>query len=420
MKKIRLSILTRFYPPDFAATGQLIEELANYLRRQEVVVEVFTGQPGYAFSTKSAPRIERAVDFQLKRSRSARIWPERILGKVFNGLIFSIRGAVHLVKSVWFYDLVMLTTEPPYLPILGYFIYRLTKFPYVCLLYDIYPDVIVKLGMLPSRNPLVKIWRWFNRKTWEHAQAIIVLSPSMRKQVLHHCPQAANKTFVIHSWCNPEEVQPIPKSLNWFVKEHGLNHQFTVLYSGNMGRCHDMETILGAAKLLKDEPIQFVFIGGGSKMKSIIEEMRVADLRNYTFLPYQEKKDLAYSLSAADLALVSLDAGMEDVIAPSKLYGLLAAGRPIAAICEKQSYLREIIAEAGCGASIDIGQPQQLADFIRYLSKSPQQVEVMGEAGRAYCLDHFTLKTTGQQYLDVLNSALGIPTVPAMALTTSQ
>jgi glycosyltransferase involved in cell wall biosynthesis len=187
-----------------------------------------------------------------------------------------------------------------------------------------------------------------------------------------------------------------------------------------MGRCHDMETILGAAKLLKNEPVQFVFIGGGSKMKSIIEGMQAADLRNYTFLPYQEKKDLAYSLSAADLALVSLDAGMEDVIAPSKLYGLLAAGRPIAAICEKHSYLREIIAEAGCGASIDIGQPQQLADFICYLSKSPQQVDVMGEAGRTYCLKNFTLTTTGQQYLDVLNSALGIPIVPAMALTTSQ
>jgi glycosyltransferase involved in cell wall biosynthesis len=420
MEKIKLSILTRFYPPDFAATGQLIEELANYLRSQKIVVEVFTGQPGYAFSTKSAPRIERATDFQLKRSRSSRIWPERILGKVFNGLIFFIRGAIHLLKSIWVYDLVMLTTEPPYLPILGYFIYRLTKFPYVCLLYDIYPDIVVKLGMLPSHNPLVKIWHWFNRKTWQHAQAIIVLSPSMRQQVLRHCPQAADKTFVIHSWCDPQEVQPIPKELNWFAQEHKLNQKFTVLYSGNMGRCHDMETILGAAKLLKDEPIQFVFIGGGSKMKALIEEMQAASLKNYTFLPYQEKKDLAYSLSAADLALVSLDAGMEDVIAPSKLYGLLAAGRPIAAICEKHSYLRDIISDAGCGASIDIGQSQQLADFIRYLSKSPQQVEVMGEAGRAYCLAHFTLKTTGQQYLDVFHSALGIAAVPDVAVTTSQ
>jgi glycosyltransferase involved in cell wall biosynthesis len=408
MKKIRLSILTRFYPPDFAATGQLIEELVKHLRKNNISVEIFTGRPGYAFSTKSAPRIESDIDFRLKRSRTSQLWPEKIWGKVFNGLFFFMRGAFHLLKAIWFHDLVMLTTEPPYLPILGYLIHRLTGFPYICLLYDIYPDVVVNLGMLPSHNPIVRLWQWLNHQTWQHAQALIVLSPSMQAQVIRQCPEVAEKTCVIHSWCNPNEIYPVPKADNGFIKQQGLEKTFTILYSGNMGRCHDMATIIAAAQALRHDPVQFMFIGGGSKMQDCINQVEAWGLQNCKFLPYQEKKELSYSLSAADLALVSLAPGMEEVVAPSKLYSLLAAGRPIAAICEERSYLRAILNDAGCGQGIDNDNPYQLVNFVRYLIKSPEHLQSMGLAGRNYFLSHFTLDIIGHQYLDVFQSALGI------------
>jgi glycosyltransferase involved in cell wall biosynthesis len=408
MKKIRLSILTRFYPPDFAATGQLIEELANHLRKNNISVEIFTGRPGYAFSTKSAPRVECDIDFRLKRSRTSQLWPEKIWGKVFNGLFFFLRGAFHLLKAIWFHDLVMLTTEPPYLPILGYLIHRLTGFPYVCLLYDIYPDVIVKLGMLHGRHPLVRIWRWLNHQTWQHAQALIVLSPSMQAQVIRQCPKVAAKTYVIHSWCNPDEIRPIPRVENGFIQQQKLDNAFTVLYSGNMGRCHDMATIVATAREMQHEPVQFLFIGGGSKLQDCMSQVESWGLHNCRFLPYQEKGELSYSLSAADLALVSLAPGMEDVVAPSKLYSLLAAGRPIAAVCEERSYLRTILYEAGCGQGIDTGNPAQLANFIRYLMKSPERLKSMGHDGRDYFLSHFTLDIIGPQYLNVFQTALGV------------
>jgi glycosyltransferase involved in cell wall biosynthesis len=405
VSKIKLSILTRFYPPDFAPTGQLIAELVEHLWQQGHFVEVFTGRPGYAFTTKSAPHLEDTSEYRLKRSRTSNFLPERVLGKIFNGLFFFLRSALHLLKAVWFYDLVMLTTEPPYLPILGYLVNRVTGFPYVCLLYDIYPDVVVGLEMLKPSNPLVRFWRWLNHKTWERAQAIIVLSPSMQKNVLAQCPQVSDKTFVIHSWCDTDLIRPIAKSENWFVQKHGLGKKFTVLYSGNLGRCHEMETILGTIQILKDDPVEFVFVGGGTKQKSLSEKLQALGLKNCVFLPYQEKTDLAYSLSAADLALVSLDKGMDQVVAPSKLYGLLAAGRPIAAICEPTSYLREILNDAQCGVGIDIGDANHLAEYIRYLIKSPGDVEAMGALGRAYCLAHFTLNIIGEEYLNVLCTA---------------
>jgi glycosyltransferase involved in cell wall biosynthesis len=319
-----------------------------------------------------------------------------------------MRGAFHLLKAIWFHDLVMLTTEPPYLPILGYLIHRLTGFPYICLLYDIYPDVVVNLGMLPSHNPIVRLWQWLNHQTWQHAQALIVLSPSMQAQVIRQCPEVAEKTCVIHSWCNPNEIYPVPKADNGFIKQQGLEKTFTILYSGNMGRCHDMATIIAAAQALRHDPVQFMFIGGGSKMQDCINQVEAWGLQNCKFLPYQEKKELSYSLSAADLALVSLAPGMEEVVAPSKLYSLLAAGRPIAAICEERSYLRAILNDAGCGQGIDNDNPYQLVNFVRYLIKSPEHLQSMGLAGRNYFLSHFTLDIIGHQYLDVFQSALGI------------
>ncbi len=116
-----LSVFTQFYPPDFAATGQLIEELVNQLQHQDLQIRVFTGQPGYAFHKTEAPRLENLEYLRVKRSRAARLFPNRIRGKAVNGLIFALRSALHLLKGRNRGDLLLLTTAPPFLPILGYF-----------------------------------------------------------------------------------------------------------------------------------------------------------------------------------------------------------------------------------------------------------------------------------------------------------
>jgi glycosyltransferase involved in cell wall biosynthesis len=245
-----------------------------------------------------------------------------------------------------------------------------------------------------------------NRQVWLKAKGIVVLSPAMKQKIVAHCPEVTDKISVIHSWANPEAIVPIPKSENWFAHEYGLVNKFTVLYSGNMGRCHDIDTMLDAAKLLQDEPIQFVCIGGGAKRDELIKEVDKLGLNNFTFLPYQDKQVLPYSLTACDLSLVSVDATTEGLVVPSKLYSALASGRPIAVICSQSSYLREMMAEAKCGGSFENGDSQGLAQFIRFLSRDPQIGEDMGKAGRQYMRSHFTPKVISQQYLRVLQQAL--------------
>lgn len=405
-QSLRLSVLTQFFPPDYAATGQLIQELVMQLGKQGRDIKVFTGQPGYAFETATAPMYEKLGKVQIKRSRASQLWPQQIRGKAINGLIFAVRAFLHLVKNCRRRNLVLLTTAPPFFPVVAYLARKIFGMRYVCLIYDFYPDVAVELGVIGHNHPLARFWRGLNRRVWRKAEAIIVLSSAMKQRVINTCPKLANKVAVIHSWANPDVIVPRPKPDNWFAQKHNLVNKFTVLYSGNMGRCHDIDTILETAKLLKDEPIQFVCIGSGAKREALIEDVKRLGLTNFLFLPYQDKEVLPYSLTACDLSLVSVMPGMETLVAPSKLYSALAAGVPVAVICSREAYLTELIAKAKCGASFVNGDSQGLADYIRSLAANQELVNSLGQAGREYLLENFTPEVIAKQYDQVLCEAL--------------
>ncbi|HEY9661795.1 MAG TPA: glycosyltransferase, partial [Allocoleopsis sp.] len=146
--------------------------------------------------------------------------------------------------------------------------------------------------------------------------------------------------------------------------------------------------------------------GGGPQRQAFIDQIQQQGLHHCLFLPYQDKDVLPYSLTACDLALVSVSEGMEDLVAPSKLYSALSAGRPIAAICPPNSYLNTLITSAQCGAVFQNGASSDLAAFIRFLSKETQQAQQMGAAGRHYLETHFTPETIAQQYATMLQQAI--------------
>lgn len=400
----RVKIITQFYPPDFAATGQLIQELSEQLSTQGIKVDVFTGQPGYAFTNSQAPAQEKIDNLSIKRSRLTKLWSKRIRGKAFNGIIFCLRAGLNLCRHRDKNTVLLLTTAPPFLSILGYFAHLCFGLSYVCLVYDLYPDAATELKVISPQHPLTKLWDKINDLVWQNSQAIIVLSSTMKDRIITKHPQVAEKISIIHNWADSNWIQPISKQENWFAQQYQLKQKFTVLYSGNLGRCHDVETIIEAIKLLKDDPIQFVFIGAGAKQATCIETVNNLGLQNCLFLPYQDRENLPYSLTACDLAFVSIAPGLEGVVAPSKLYGIMAAGRAIAAICDTKSYLRNLISDAACGACFDHNDSQSLANFIRSLAANPNLAVAMGQAGRKHLEKHFTPEIIAQQYKEVLYS----------------
>ena len=409
---LKVSIITQFYPPDYAATGQLIEELAIQLSRQGIQVDIFTGQPGYAFQQASAPAVELIDHVAIRRSRATRFWSKQIRGKALNGLLFCLRAGLHVLRSGRNSDVLLLTTAPPYLSILGYLAHLLFGVPYVCLLYDIYPDIAIQLSVVPEHHCLIKIWRHLNHKIWGKAQRLIVLSATMKSQVEGLCPQLSDKISVIHNWADPDWIVPLKKHNNWFAKKHKLVEPFTVLYSGNMGRCHDLETILATAELLRDVPIRFVFIGDGAKRSPSMHTAAQLELTNCHFLPYQDKNLLPYSLTACDLTLVSVGQNMDGLVAPSKIYGALAAGRPVAIICAAHSYLDQMVTDGNFGATFRHQDSQGLANFILHLASQPALVQSMGDAGRQYLQTHFTPELIAQQYAQILRRSMRSPLPP--------
>ncbi len=401
--QFKLSLITEFYPPDYAATGQLIEELALQLKEQGIEIHILTSQPRYAKNKSKAIPVELTDSLWVKRSQFSLLWPKRIRGKVINGLLFCLRSAFHLLNPCCRGDILLLTTAPPFLGIVGYLTKKLFSVSYVCLVYDLYPDVAVKLNVISHNHWLVRLWHRINRLVWQEAEAIVAISNTMKDSILKRHPQFKEKIAVIHNWANPQVIRPIYKHKNWFAQKYGLTDKFVVLYSGNLGRCHDLDTIMAAAELLKKEPIQFVFIGAGAKLPRCQELVNEAKLSNCLFLPYQDKEVLPYSLTSCDLGLVSIAPGLEGIIAPSKIYGILAAGRPVAAICEPHSYLRQLLKNANCGEAFDNGDGKSLGEFISQLYLNPQKVAQMGKAGRNYLQSHFTPKIIAQEYYQVLH-----------------
>jgi glycosyltransferase involved in cell wall biosynthesis len=210
---------------------------------------------------------------------------------------------------------------------------------------------------------------------------------------------------VIPSWADTDAIQPLNKQRNWFVQRYELANSFNVLYSGNQGRCHDLVTPMAAAMLLRHrQDIRFLFIGAGPQNQRIRELATDWGLTNVLFLPYQDQDVLPFSLTAADLAVVSLGIHAEGLVAPSKIYGHLAAGTPLAVVAPPDSELRSLVAD-GLGRCFDNGDAAGLAEFISELAAERQKAEAIGAHCRAMAVQRYGRHSAVAAYRQVLNTS---------------
>lgn len=399
----RLTIVSQFFPPDFAATGQCIDDLSHRLAERGLQILILSGQPGYAYHCDRAERIEFLPNRCIRRTSISRFWPDRIRGRVVNSLLFCLRTIVRLLRQARRGDLLLFTTEPAYLPVVGWIIHLLTRAPYVVLIYDLYPDIAVSLDVISADHPMARIWFWFHQRTFGAAQELIVLSDTMKQHLRNHYSEVETPITIISNWADPNRIKPILPEANWFVQRHGLASTFTVLYAGNQGRCHDLDTLIDAAEQLRDYTrIRFLLVGSGYQNRFLKAKVQKAGLTNVTFLPYQDEDALPAMLAAADLAVVSLLAKAEGQVAPSKLYGHLAAGSPLAVICSEHSYLRAEIIRAKCGRCFASGEHGDLAQWIQQLAADPALCRQLGAAARSHLLAHASPEHAVQAYAEVL------------------
>ncbi|MGC2524076.1 MAG: glycosyltransferase family 4 protein, partial [Stellaceae bacterium] len=225
---------------------------------------------------------------------------------------------------------------------------------------------------------------------------------------------AAERVRVIPNWCDDEEIQPVAPVANPLRREWGLDHHFVVGYSGNLGRAHEIATMLAAAERLRgDQRFKFLFIGGGNGFRDLAAEVRDRRLGHlFAFFPYQDRSRLKFSLGVADVHLISLRPELEGLIVPSKLYGIAAAGRSIVAIAAADGDVARFVQRAGCGVVIAPGAGELLAEALRRLRADPGCVAEMGRRARAALDADFTRRQAFARWRALIEEITAAPPHP--------
>ena len=366
--------------------------------------------PAYAF--KKGEKVSKKTfnkKILINRSLIANFFRNRSLfARILNGLIFSIEITFKLLIDISTKsNLVIYTTEPPFLNFFALLIYKITKIPYILIIYDLYPEVLIKNKVLKKDNILIRIWNLINKISYSNASEIIVLSESIANNVKTIDKEIVNKISVIPSWCNHEKIVPREKKGNPLAKKLGVIETFNILYSGNQGKCHDLVTLINTALLLRDfENVKFIIIGDGVENKNIKDLSLKYELNNCLFLPFQDKELLPYSLTLADLSIVSIASNSNGLVAPSKLYGHLSISKPIAVISPKDSYLKSIVLDNYLGEWFKNGDSVGLAKFIERLICEEELSIKYSQNSRKYLLRNANFFDIADKYYYLIERSI--------------
>ena len=280
--------------------------------------------------------------------------------QIFNRLLFKYRK----------YEVVYVTNPP-----MAYLSSLLLKNPFSIIVYDTYPDALKNVG-IGKGNFIYKWWSKKNKKLFAKAKKIVTLSDGMADCLANYVER--EKITVIPNWASKSNFKPLAKAENHFVKEHDIENKFTVLYSGNMGFTHNVETIIEVAKqLADDERIHFMLIGDGKKKPDLMEKAKQYGLNNCTFLDWQPVDVLPYSLACADLGVITLNDETALVSVPSKTYNLLAVGAPLLCIVPEASELSCLVNKYKNGACFQPNQVLEMANYVEELAINKEKKDAM-------------------------------------------
>ena len=307
--------------------------------------------------------------------------------------------------------LIFIVSNPPFLPLVGYLMKKLRGQPYVVLIYDIYPDLAIYLEKMPRQGILAFTWRWFNKIVWQNSEAVFTIGDDMAIKLKDMFK--ANRTrlghiIVIPNWVDHNFIKLLPKEKNWFAQKYNQVDKFTVLYSGNLGATHDLETILKAAKELGNfNGIQFLIIGDGYKKVYIERFINTENLSNIILLPFQSEEILPDSLATGDVAVITLSKGVEGLSLPSKVYYAMASGSALLCICSGNNELKTIIKKHQCGILVEPGDVKGLVSAIKRFYEDPVFVKSCKRNARNAVEIYYT-KNNIEKYREILVDKLNL------------
>ena len=379
--------------------GPLFRELAEGL--SEKMTEgcvLYTGHPDTlalkgkvpeALKIEAAPAYDRTSKFK----------------RLFSWIKYLIASSRYILGSKE-RDAFVLVSNPPFLGIWFWLLSFIKKRPYILLVYDIHPDALVQMGFLSPNSIIVKIWRWFNAKVYRDAQKVITLGDIMSQRLMMQFVAKPDQVEVIPPWVDVGFIKPVAYEENPLSNEFNPNKKTVVLYSGNMGISHDIDSMLDAALLLRDrEDIVFIFIGLGEKWNDAKLFAKKHGLGNVKVFPFQAEDRLPYTITLGAISLVALDQGAEELMVPSKVFYYLAAGSSIIGICQGQNELQNVIDNCECGICIPPKSPNLLAQEIASLVDDRSRLLDFQKNARNAAVKYYSRPIGINKFVSVFRSA---------------
>jgi glycosyltransferase involved in cell wall biosynthesis len=255
---------------------------------------------------------------------------------------------------------VLYVSNPPLAPLLP----LVLRNKFSVLIWDIYPDVLVNQHVISQTNIISKWWCIANKKVYKRAEHVYTISDGMKVCLSAYISN--NRIKVIPLWPDNTNLHRVEKLDNLFIKNNQLEGKFVVMYSGNLGNTHRMDVLVDVAKRVNDDDIVFVLIGEGGKKKIIEQRVAEENVKNVLLLPYQPYEFLSHSLSAADIAVVTLDTESSAMSVPSKTFNMMSLGAPLMCIASPESELGNIVRRFQVG---NIFQPDNIDGITEFVLK---------------------------------------------------
>lgn len=396
----RVLFVNRSYWPDSEATGQLLTDLCEDLA-QEFDVSVLAGQPNHVSRPHNyiSTGVQFKDDVEIYRVQHSTFTKSSMLGKALNLVSFA---ACAFWKVFWIprHTVVVVETDPFLLAILGALVKKVRGSKLIIYVQDLYPDVAIAIGKV-KEGWLTKLVQTLLQKSYEQADAMVVLGADMKSRLISH-GVPSEKIRVIPNWCDTHTIYPV-KTANAFRATHELNDKFVVMHSGNMGLTQELGDLIEAATRLQHrEDIEFVLVGGGASQQSLERLVKDRALRNVRFLPYQPREELATSLSAADLQVVSMHKNICGCLVPSKTYGIMASGTATLAIAPAESDIARLVANEKIGLTVSPGDVEKIVQAIEASANGVFDLAMMGERAREIAEERFDRRDSVARFEELL------------------
>ena len=405
----RILILTQPYVPDPSTTGQHLHSAAAALAGRGHEVRVLAADRGYEDPSTKYPSRETRDGVEIRRLPLSSFGKGSVLVRVAGALAFVAQAVVRGSFSRK-PDAILVSTAPPLCPLAAFVLSWLRGVPFCYWIHDLNPDLAVAMGMLRKDALPARLMDRLNHRLFGRARRIVVLDRFMAERLQCKLDMAA-KTAVMPPWPHNDDGARVEHADNPWRKEHIEENRRVVMYSGNHSPAHPLNTVLRAALRLQDEDgLEFLFVGGGlgkREVEAVIERERPDNIRS---LPYQPLETLRYSLAAADVHLVSVGNATVGRSHPCKIYGAMAAGRPILLLGPARCHASDIMGEHDIGWRVAHGDVDGAVEALRDIRRAPRErLDRMGRSAQELVRRRYSQDVLRNRFCDEVEATLRNP-----------